>query len=560
MRFVSRTVLLPLAFVILLLPWSAGARRASLAGAITQVGLTSGTTSGGNQGRWRLLDWYAYPADGFRFFPADSGPLAGWTLPEFDDSAWDDYTRVVWDHWWNEGFAQPSLTELGPRATIGREGFVNRATYLYRRYFDLPAAPPGYELRTLELQAWSDNNAVFYINGQLVFVSGFPSAVSMPLTPRQLGLRTLRNVLAIQVSNDDQGYNPIGVQFRLVLNYDPSLALCITGVSPASPQIEGTPVAVIARAEDGRGVYRVEFLMNSATDGSTDGSWWTLAEVAGEGHTICDARATIDWNRAPAGFPRMGTHRIVVNSYFSEGQLSARWQDDPCRQRLFTWMASATPTATPTASAIPSPTVTVLPSATLSATPPTPTPTETLSPYPTPTPSPSATPGRTATDTPLPTSTPTATMTGLPTATATCTLTPTPLPRLEVSVRDWHDPLIASWRQRYTIVVANVGPVPAHQVTLVDMLPARTWALLDQSSAGATLDSQGRVVWEIGTMPPGATQTYYLEIGTSLALTHCSYVTNRVEVWSAGLLVEEAQSHTLIMRAGQPDCGAVILP
>ena len=592
------TTLLVVALATLAVLASAAGEAEGPADQLSQVGLTSAVTPGPGQGRWLLLHWFAYPTGQLRFYPTDDGPHAGWTLPGYDDHTWDDYSDVVWDHWWNATFAQPSLSGLGERVMIGRAGFVNRATYLYRRSFDLPPEPAGYALRAVTLRAWSDNNAVYYVNGQNVFLSGFPYGVSQPFTPRQLDLRPQGNLLAIQLSNDDQPYNPIGAQFELVYDYEAVPWLCFTGMAPPPPQPEGTAVTVTARAEDPRGIRLVRFFVNSASDGTSSGAWWKFAEVPAGGETVFHATAKLDWTQAPAGFPRTGTHLIVVNSFCAEGLFSARWRDDPCRELRFTWTASGTPSPTPTEgpSVTPSLTPTEGPRATPSPTPiASPTQTAGPSPAPTQTPSPSATwepptptatgdPGATptamatpsatlpATPTPTPTGTPsttptaTATPSATPSATATPTSTPsltptaTPAAVLQASVRDWHDPLVASWRQRYTIVVTNVGTASATGVVLVDTIPARTWPLLDQSSPGASFDGGERVTWQLGALAPGASVTVYLELGTSSALPHCGYITNRVEAWGQETAVASARSHTLIERAGQPPCGAVILP
>jgi hypothetical protein len=435
---------------------------------LTRVGLSSAVTSGAGQGRWLFVNWYAYSAGKLGFFVTDSGPQAGWTLPGFADQGWDEQTEVVWDAWWDVNFTRPYIAEIGPHAMVGRQGFANRATYLFRRQFDLPDAPAGYVLRTVELRAWSDNNAVFYINGQLIFISAFPASVSQPYTPRQLDLRPSGNVLALQLSNDDQPYNPIGVQFLLLLNYDPAPVLpSPTGTAtPTATPLLPTPSATLPP------------------------------------YPLPEASAT----PTPAG--------------------------------------SATPTATLTTTA--TSTATLTRTATASATP-TASATATLTPTATCTPTASATPT-------LP---PTATCT--PAASATPTLTPTPRPVLRVSVSDWHDPLVASWSQRYTIVVSNLGPGEAYDVVLRDAIPPLTQPLLARSTAGAALE-EGHVAWELGTLAEGEAVTLYLELGTSRALGHCSYLANRVEAQGRGTDTAGAVSYTLIVQPGQPSCHAVIFP
>lgn len=553
-------VLSTLGLVVLVLSGSAvPAGAVVVADATTLVALSSPVSSGPGQGRWLFLDWFSYPNGQLQFYPTGTGPRAGWTLPGYDDSGWDDYTRDVWDYWWGAPFAQPSILELGQHAAVGRQGFVNRATYLYRRSFDLPQPPADTVLVSVQLQAWSDNNAVFYINGRQVYVSSWPAGWSQAFGPGELGLMAQGNVLAVQLCNDDQPVtNPIGVQFRVLLNYQP-IRLCLTGVTPRSPQWEGTSITVSAHAEDPRGIYQVRFLINSAADGSTSGTWWRFATVPGGGATTFDATATLDWSQAPTGFPRLGTHRVAVNSLYAEGQLSARWYADPCRQMVYEWVSAPQPTASPTATATVAPSLT--PTATTTASP-TPTATATPTASDTPSPTETQTPLPTATPSPTPTETPTATATATATASATPspTLSATPAGRLVLSMVDWHDPLPATWRQRYTITVTNVGAGTATGVVLVDTAPAGADVLLDQSSPGGAYDGVSTVTWSLGTLAPGASATRYLEILTHSWHQHCTYLVNRAAASGIGAEPVQAEARTVIIHLSQPTCGLPVLP
>lgn len=189
------------------------------------------------------------------------------------------------------------------------------------------------------------------------------------------------------------------------VDVDTDAGVCIVGVSPRSPQPEGTNILVSARAWDGIGVGSLRFYLNSATDGSTSGSWWNFATVSGGGATDVTRSATLNWSAAPGWMPRTGTHHLVVNMYAPDGELRRAWNWNPCANTNYTWTQ---PTPTPTF-----------------------TPTATATPIPTPTATPTATPTRTPTLTPTrtPTPTPTATHTPTPTPTATPTPTPTPTPR-----------------------------------------------------------------------------------------------------------------------------------
>ncbi len=171
------------------------------------------------------------------------------------------------------------------------------------------------------------------------------------------------------------------------VDVDTDAGVCIVGVSPRSPQLEGTNITVYARAWDGIGVGSLRFYINSATDGSTSGRWWNFATVWGGGGAEVTRSATLDWSRAPGWMPRTGTHRLAVNMYAPDGSLRRAWNWSPCANTNYTW-TPPTPTPTPTATATPIPTPTPTPTATPTRTP-TPTPTPTATPTPTPTPRPS---------------------------------------------------------------------------------------------------------------------------------------------------------------------------
>jgi len=129
--------------------------------------------------------------------------------------------------------------------------------------------------------------------------------------------------------------------------------VCIVGVSPRSPQLEGTNITVSARAWDGIGVGSLRFYLNSAVDGSTSGTWWNLATVSGGGGTEVTRSATLDWTAAPGWMPTTGTHRLAVNMYAPDGGLRRGWSWNPCASTNYTWTA---PTPTPTPTPLPTPT------------------------------------------------------------------------------------------------------------------------------------------------------------------------------------------------------------
>lgn len=153
------------------------------------------------------------------------------------------------------------------------------------------------------------------------------------------------------------------------VDVDSDVGACIANIQPPSPQLEGTNVTVSAQAWDGAGLGSTEFLVNSASDGSSSGQWWSFATANLIGAYEANPQRTLGWGQAPGWMPRTGSHLIVVRLYDPAGNIRRDWNWDGCASRAYTWLApTPTPTATPTATA---------------------TPTRTPTPVPTPTPSPS---------------------------------------------------------------------------------------------------------------------------------------------------------------------------
>mgnify|MGYP005848931981 FL=1 len=480
--------------------------------------LHSALHSGPGQGRWLLLNWFAYENGSFSFYPTDQGAHAGWTQVQFDDSRWDGQTLALWDRWWNEAFAQPCVLGLSV-AEVGSSGFVNKATYLHRRPFAAPPPPDGYELRTVELWAWSDNNAAYYINGQQVFVSGWPAAKSYRFPARQLSIGA-QNVLAIQVSNDDQDYNPIGLQYRILFNYEPREeppGLCLNASLLPKEVAPATVLQVHAYAWDPRGVERIVFLINAATDGTASGAWWQFASYNAGGRTVVDdAVGTLNLAAAAPEFQRPGRHLIAVKSYAMGGSLSADWSDDACRTAVLTVVqGTPTPTLIPTNTSVPT---------------------------------------ATATHTPAGTPSPTGSATPTATATATATPTATPRPTLALTVQDWHDPLPVGWWQRYTIAITNPHAVDLTGVVVTDTLPAATYLVPERTSHGAQWDGGSRVWWYVGRLNAGQSLVLYLELGTFSSAQHCSWLVNTVSAGGNETEVTTAQESTRLVRQGMPPC------
>jgi hypothetical protein len=194
-----------------------------------------------------------------------------------------------------------------------------------------------------------------------------------------------------------------------------------------------------------------------------------------------------------------------------------------------------TPTNTPTLTATPTNTPTVTPTLTPTVTPTqTPTATPTSTPTLTPTSTPTQTPTNTPRATPTPTNTPTATPRGTPTVTPTLTptstptttpattftptSTPTPTPTggvvtLSASKTAVPNPVAPGGIVAFTVVVGNMGGVPALGVTVSDPLPPGTTFVSCSASQGScSTPSVGLVTASLGTLAPGGTATVTISV------------------------------------------------
>ena len=156
------------------------------------------------------------------------------------------------------------------------------------------------------------------------------------------------------------------------------------------------------------------------------------------------------------------------------------------------------------------------------------------------------------TRTPEPTLPPSAT----PTQTALPTTTPTPLatlalgdgvsPYLYLTQMDQYDPLCKTWRQRYSIWISNVGMVTVTNIILTDTLPVGFEPLLDDSTSGAKVDSEGHVTWVLGTMRPGEAVKHELAVSVPTWAKPDAWVTNHVRVSCDQVSVVESTEQSLV--------------
>ncbi len=117
-------------------------------------------------------------------------------------------------------------------------------------------------------------------------------------------------------------------QARYTIGPGPSLAF--VSVAPSSPQPVGTLISFSARMTHFHGVDRIEFLMNSANDGSPTGTWQSIGTAYGAG--AMDYTGSATWNTA--GWS-LGMHLVVANGH-SKGSDSLLWTGSSARQLLFT--------------------------------------------------------------------------------------------------------------------------------------------------------------------------------------------------------------------------------
>ena len=124
---------------------------------------------------------------------------------------------------------------------------------------------------------------------------------------------------------------------------------------------------------------------------------------------------------------------------------------------------------------------------------------------------------------------------------------------LAVSKADWHDPLCATHRQRYTIVVRNDGATTLTGVRLHDDIPVLYgYPRLDESSPGAVYDGVGTVTWEIGVLLAGESATRYLELGTYSTIPHETVMVNSVTAESDQEGPVSATAQTTVLQCVTP--------
>ncbi len=107
---------------------------------------------------------------------------------------------------------------------------------------------------------------------------------------------------------------------------------------------------------------------------------------------------------------------------------------------------------------------------------------------------------------------------------------------LSITKTDSPDPVVAGDQLTYTIEVTNNGPSTAQDVVITDTLPAGTTFVSGVDGNGATvcaLVQPGTVVCDLGTMPPGTSETVLLTVLVDPSVPDGSVLTNSAEVSSS---------------------------
>jgi hypothetical protein len=189
-------------------------------GAWNEVMRTPGGSYGpGAWGRWKYLSNYGYscPAVVLEVYRPTSGTDAYWWTAAYDDSAWSSTGYVVWNDTWPVWGFNP-LPSIGSYAWNGTApccgtGYADAyfdpdSTALHRKTFTVDDA---YLIDRGRLHVFSDNQAIFYVNGHGVGdTSNIPGSWFRPGGT---------NVLAVQVSNDCTPNNMMGIQYVLEVYY-----------------------------------------------------------------------------------------------------------------------------------------------------------------------------------------------------------------------------------------------------------------------------------------------------------------------------------------------------
>lgn len=175
-------------------------------------------------GKWVFITSHGYDCSRSppikEIYRPTTGANAYWWTPGYDDSAWSSTGYVVWNDTWPIWGFNP-LPQIGDYVWNGTRPccgttydfayFAPDTSALHRRQFTLPSSP--YVLGRGRLHVFSDNEAMFYINGNQV-----GDFNNIPASWFDVGGT---NVLAVQVCNDCTPNNMMGIQYILEVYYLP---------------------------------------------------------------------------------------------------------------------------------------------------------------------------------------------------------------------------------------------------------------------------------------------------------------------------------------------------
>ncbi|MBM4431243.1 MAG: DUF11 domain-containing protein, partial [Chloroflexi bacterium] len=120
-------------------------------------------------------------------------------------------------------------------------------------------------------------------------------------------------------------------------------------------------------------------------------------------------------------------------------------------------------------------------------------------------------------------------------------------PVLAIAQFDHPDPVPATWRIYYTIVVTNTGTTPLSQIVISDPVPAGTFFV---EAGRAAVYEAGTVTWTVASLDPGSTAIVQLILGTFS--TTRGPVTNTVTAAADSIVVVSSTETTTVIAPPTP--------
>jgi hypothetical protein len=219
-------------------------------------------------GKWKFLDYDGYTCNNgtgcYRPYHTRNRAHSDFWRVGYDDSGWDDSTYVKHGHPWDTLL----LPELGEYIVRADQDHPNLCTNLHRRWFNVPASGPTSEITQARVKTFSDNNAVWWINGNQQVVNADKHLI-VPLSDLNEGGS---NLLAVEFSNDRQATsNPMGIQYIIEV-YVETYSLSVNAVDSDGNAVTVDDVAVARREIVMTWSYWVDISSCSACSSHTEDS------------------------------------------------------------------------------------------------------------------------------------------------------------------------------------------------------------------------------------------------------------------------------------------------